>query len=134
MLTFNKIYFGIAVLIFMIEVLIAVFVTDNFVRPYVGDVLVVILIYCFIRSFLHLPVFPLAIGVLIFSFIIESLQYLNMVERLGLEKSPIARTVMGTSFTWIDLLAYTAGIAIVMVVEKMFPRAIASQTAPSEET
>jgi len=115
---FNKNYFGLAVLIFTIEVLIALFVRDNFVRPYLGDVLVVILIYCFVRSFLNLPVFTLAIGVLIFSFTLEFLQYINIVEKLGLERSKIARTVIGTSFAWIDLLAYTAGIAIVLVVEK----------------
>ncbi|MBA4056559.1 MAG: DUF2809 domain-containing protein [Marivirga sp.] len=118
MITFNKNYFGFAILIFTIEVLIALFVNDNFVRPYLGDVLVVILIYCFIRSFLSLPVFTLAIGVLVFSFTIEFFQYFNMIEKLGLEKSAIARTVMGTSFEWSDLLAYTAGIAIILLVEK----------------
>src|SRR5687768_15749427 len=92
MLTFHKNYFGLAVVIFAIEVLIALFVRDNFVRPYLGDVLVVILIYCFIRSFLRLPVFTVAVFVLLFSFTIEFLQYLNIVETLGLEKSPIVRT------------------------------------------
>jgi hypothetical protein len=118
MLNFNKNYFGLAVLIFTIEVLIALFVRDHFVRPYFGDVLVVILIYCFIKSFLRLPVFPVAIGVLIFSFTIEFLQYQNIVEMLGLEKSVVARTVIGTLFEWIDLLAYAVGIATVLVVEK----------------
>ena len=118
MLTFNKNYFGLAILIFTIEVLIALFVRDNFVRPYLGDVLVVILIYCFVKSFLRLPVFMLALLVLAFSFTIEFLQYLNIVEKLGLQKSAIARTVIGTSFVWIDLVAYMAGIAIILVVEK----------------
>jgi len=118
MLTFNKNYFGLAILIFTIEVLIALFVRDNFVRPYLGDVLVVILIYCFVKSFLRMPVFTLAILVLVFSFTIEFLQYLNIVEKLGLQKSAIARTVIGTSFVWIDLVAYMAGIAIILVIEK----------------
>lgn len=118
MITFNKNYFGLAVLIFTVEVLIALFINDNFVRPYLGDVLVVILIYCFMRSFLNLPVFTLAMFVLAFSFTIELLQYINIVEKLGLQRSKIARTVIGTSFAWIDLLAYLAGIAIVLVVEK----------------
>jgi hypothetical protein len=122
MLTFNKNYFGLAVLIFIIEVLIALFVRDNIVRPYLGDVLVVILIYSFIRSFLNVPVFPLAIGVLLFAFTLEVLQYLNIVEKLGLEKSKIARTVIGTSFQWIDLLAYMAGFVVILVVEKYLLR------------
>lgn len=117
MLTFNKNYFGLAVLIFAVEVLIALFITDRFIRPYLGDVLVVILIYCFIRSFLQAPVFPLAMLVLLFSFTIELLQYINIVKKLGLENSKIASTVIGTQFEWIDLAAYIAGIAIVLVVE-----------------
>ena len=118
MLTFNRNYFALAILFFIIEVLIALFVNDRFVRPYLGDVLVVILIYCFLRSFLQLPILTVAISVLVFSFAIEFLQYLNIVEKLGLEKSKIARTVIGTSSSWLDLLTYSIGIAIVIVVEK----------------
>lgn len=118
MLTFNRNYFALAILFFIIEVLIALFVNDRFIRPYLGDVLVVILIYCFLRSFLKLPILTVAISVLVFSFAIEFLQYLNIVEKLGLEKSKIARTVIGTSSSWLDLLTYIVGIAIVIVVEK----------------
>jgi len=118
MLTFNKHYFGFFILIFLVEVLIALFVNDNFIRPYLGDVLVVILIYCFIKSFLKLPVLPVAVFVLIFSFTIEFLQFLNIVEKLHLQESKIARTVIGTSFSWIDLLTYVIGIAIVILIEK----------------
>jgi hypothetical protein len=118
MLTFNRNYFALALLFFIIEVLIALFVNDRFVRPYLGDVLVVILIYCFLRSFLKLPILTVAISVLVFSFAIEFLQYLNIVEKLGLEKSKIARTVIGTSSSWLDLLTYIVGIAVVIVVEK----------------
>ncbi len=118
MLTFDKNYFGFAILIFSVEILIALFVNDAFVRPYLGDVLVVILIYCFLKSFLKLPVLAAAIFVLVFSIAIEFLQLLNIVERLSLEKSKIAKTLIGTSFSWIDLLTYIAGIAIVVAVEK----------------
>lgn len=118
MLTFNRNYFVLAILLFIIEVLIALFVNDRFIRPYLGDVLVVILIYCFLRSFLKLPILTVAVSVLVFSFAIEFLQYLNIVEKLGLEKSKIARTVIGTSSSWLDLLTYIVGIAIVIVVEK----------------
>jgi hypothetical protein len=117
MITFNKIYFFIALLVFIIEVLIALFIHDNFVRPYIGDVLVVILIYCFLKAFIKLPVLTTAILVLIFAFTIEILQYFNFVEKLGLEGSEVARTVLGTSYAWTDLIAYSAGIIIVLVAE-----------------
>lgn len=118
MLPFNKNYFGFAVLIFCIEVLIALFVKDQFVRPYLGDVLVVMLMYCFFKSFIKLPVLTVAILVLVIAFGIEFLQFLNIVQMLHLEQSKIARTVLGTSFSWIDLLTYCIGIAIVLLVEK----------------
>ncbi|MES2288012.1 MAG: DUF2809 domain-containing protein [Bacteroidota bacterium] len=122
MLTFNKTYFAIAILIFFIEVVIALFVNDNFVRPYLGDVLVVILIYCFIKSFLKLSVLSAVILVLAFSFAIEFLQYLNIVERIHLEKSRIARTVIGTSFSFIDLLMYIVGATVVIIIEKYWQK------------
>lgn len=118
MLTFNKNYFGVAILIFFIEILIALYVNDSIVRPYFGDVLVVILMYCFLKSFLQLSVLTVSIAVLLFSFTIEFFQYLNIVAILALEKSKIARTVIGTSFSWIDLLTYIIGITIVLGVEK----------------
>lgn len=118
MLTFDKNYFVLTILIFFAEVLIALFVNDAFIRPYLGDVLVVVLIYCFLKSFLKLPVLPVAVFVLLFSFAIELLQFLNIVERLHLEHSRIARTVLGTTFSWMDLLTYIVGIAIVIMIEK----------------
>ncbi|MBX2898442.1 MAG: DUF2809 domain-containing protein [Cyclobacteriaceae bacterium] len=122
MLRFNTYYFALAILLFAIEVLIALFAHDNFVRPYLGDVLVVILIYCFIKSFLNLPVFALAVGVLFFAFAIEFLQYVKIVRWLGLEKSQLARTVLGTSFAWLDMLAYVVGIGVVLLAEKYVMR------------
>lgn len=119
MLSFNKYYFLVAFLVFCVEVFIAMQVHDAFVRPYLGDVLVVILIYCFIKSFYDWPVFPLAMWVLAFAFTIETFQYFNFIEILGLENSKLARTVIGTSFAWMDLLMYVVGIAFVLWVEKM---------------
>jgi hypothetical protein len=118
MLTFNKNYFLLAVLLFFIEVFIALYVHDAFVRPYIGDVLVVILIYCFVKSFFDWPVLPVALSVLAFSFTVETLQYFNIIEILGLEKSNLARTIIGTSFAWLDLLTYVIGITIVLFVER----------------
>ena len=121
-LTFNKYYFALALMLFITEVLIALYITNNFIRSFFGDVLVVILIYCFVKSFMNLPVLPLAIGVLIFAFASEFLQYLKIVEIFGLQNSALARTVIGTSFAWLDLLAYAAGIAVVLVVEHQLKR------------
>lgn len=120
LLRFNKLYFALAVVLFIIEVLIAAFAHDKIIRPYVGDLLVVILIYCFIKAFLNTPGLSTALSVLLFSYTVEVLQYFHIVNRLGLQKSNIAKIIIGTSFEWIDLLAYTVGIAIVLCLEKTF--------------
>ncbi|HCZ35854.1 MAG TPA: DUF2809 domain-containing protein [Cytophagales bacterium] len=118
MLRLHKTYLLLTIFLFVLEVLIALFVHDNFIRPYVGDVLVVILMYCFVKSFLNAPALALASGVLVFAFAIEFLQYVKIVNVLGLEKSELMRTVLGTSFAWLDLLAYVVGIGIVLIAEK----------------
>ncbi len=119
-LRFNKKYFIIAVPIFFAEIIIALFIHDKIIRPYIGDFLVVILIYYFIKSFLNISVWPLAISVLLFSYAVETSQYFNMVAKLGLQHSKLARIIMGTSFEWIDIIAYTAGIALVVFIETVY--------------
>jgi len=122
MFAFNKKYFLLFLVVFATEVLIALYVKDDFVRPYLGDVLVVILIYCFVKSFLKIKVEIAALAVLLFAFLVEFCQYLNVVDYLNLRSNAIARTVIGTSFSWLDMLTYIIGIAIVLVAERMTVR------------
>ena len=117
MFRFHKTYFILTLLLLVTEILIAVYVNDNFVRPYVGDFLVVILLYCLVGSFVAIPVFTAAIAVLLFSFCVETAQYLQLVKLLELENNKIAKTIIGSSCEWTDLLAYTLGIVFVVVVE-----------------
>lgn len=118
MFQFKKHYFIATILLFLIEVGIALYVHDDFIRPYIGDVLVVLLLYCFIQSFFTFSVKATAVVVLLFSFTIEFLQYIHIVEKLGLQKYAIARTVLGTFFSWIDLLCYTIGVILIVLIEK----------------
>lgn len=115
---FNLKYFLLALLLFVTEVLIALYIHDQIIRPYIGDVLVVILIYYSVKAILNFPVKTTAIGVLIISFIIEGLQYLNIVENLGLQNNKIAATVIGTSFSWVDICAYIIGFILVLIFER----------------
>jgi hypothetical protein len=116
-LTLNKRYFIATVILFFTEVFIALFINDNFIRPYFGDTLVVILIYCFIKSFFTFSVVPTAIGVLLFSYFIETLQYIKIVHKLGWQGNKLASTVIGTAFAWEDIFAYTAGIIMILLLE-----------------
>jgi len=117
MIQFNKTYFLLTILLFLVEVFIAIYLHDAIIRPYGGDFLVVILIYCFVKSFVDTPVKATALAVLVFSYLIEILQYFHIVDLLGLSKSTIACIVIGTSFAWTDLLAYTLGILLVLLIE-----------------
>lgn len=119
MLKFNIKYFALTVLLFATEVLIALYMHDAFIRPYGGDVLVGILIYCFVKSFLNTPITSTALTVLVFCYIVEILQYFHYVDLLGLQHSKLARIVMGTGFSWIDMLCYTAGMFIVLLLERL---------------
>ena len=61
--------------------------------------------------------FIAAVVVLVFAFIVEFLQYIQIIKKLELEHSIIAKTVIGTSFSWADMLAYTFGCLFVLLVE-----------------
>jgi ABC-type Fe3+-siderophore transport system permease subunit len=117
MFTFNKKYFYFTLLLFLIEICIAVFINDTFIRPFIGDVLVVILIYCFVRAFWNIQSSIIALSVLAFSYIIEILQYFNFVKKLGLQNNKILAVALGSTFDWKDIIAYTIGIIVVLWLE-----------------
>ncbi len=115
--TFRFHFFVLAVLLLAVEIWIALFVHDRIVRPYIGDLLVVILIYCLVRSFLKTPVLSTALAVLIFSYLVELLQYFHFINMIGLQDSNFANIIIGNSFGWLDIVAYTAGILLVIFLE-----------------
>lgn len=117
MFTVRYKYIFLTVLLFIIEIGIALFVHDKIIRPYAGDFLVVILIYVFFKSFLDVSTYALALSVLLFAYVIEILQYFNFISLLGLQHSMLARLIFGNSFQWLDIVAYTLGIAVVIVAE-----------------
>lgn len=117
MFIFNKKYFYLTLLLFLIEVYIAVFINDSFIRPFIGDVLVVILIYCFVKAFWNIHSSIVALSVFAFSCAIEILQYFNFVNNLGLQKYKILAVALGSVFDWKDIIAYAIGIIIVLWLE-----------------
>jgi len=118
--TFKKNYLYATILLFGIELFIGFYVNDRFVRPYVGDYLVVILLYTLLRTFWNERVKVVAYSVLIFSFVLEVLQYFKLVDLLGLGHIKLARILIGTSFAWEDLVAYFLGIMTVLWWEGIF--------------
>lgn len=110
-------YAALFVIIFLIELYIALYVHDDFVRPYIGDVFVTALICCFCRIFFPRGIKLLPLYVLIFSFLVETAQYFNVVTLLGLQDNALACTIIGTSFSHIDLVCYAVGCGLFWVAE-----------------
>lgn len=106
-----------AALLLAVEVLIALFVHDSIIRPYFGDVLVVILIWCLVRGiFPRRPEF-LSPWIFLFAVLVEFSQAIPLVELLGLDSIPFFVIIMGNSFSWTDLLCYLCGCLPMTLIE-----------------
>ncbi|OBX22908.1 MULTISPECIES: ribosomal maturation YjgA family protein [Bizionia] len=116
-LHFNRIYFLGFVILFIIEGLIAYFLKTGFIRHTFGDFLIVILLYCFAKSFINAKPIPVALAVLLFAFIIEFLQLGNLLEHLNQQDNTFAILILGSTFHVSDLIAYTLGIVTVLIFE-----------------
>lgn len=118
MFRFNITYFVLALILFLVEVLIALYVKDAIIRPYGGDFLVVIWLYCCVMAVMDTSKIKAAVGVLLFAYLIEVLQYFKYAQQMGLSHNRIAMVVLGSSFEWGDIIAYTLGILTVLLLEK----------------
>lgn len=118
-LKFSLLYCLLATGLFITEVLIALYMHDAIIRPFGGDFLVVILIYCTIKAFFNTPVLPTSIVVLLFAYLVEISQYFHLVNVLGLGRSSLAKALLGTSFSLTDLLMYSLGIITVVMAEHL---------------
>jgi DNA integrity scanning protein DisA with diadenylate cyclase activity len=112
-LQFSLKYLLLTILIFLVEVLIATVLKNIFlVRAYLGDVIVVMLLYAFVRIFVVVNTQKLILGILVFSCLVEFAQYFNIAEKLGFQPGSLMYIVIGNSFSWIDILCYAAGCFI----------------------
>ena len=105
------IYAGIFVMMFVLEILIGVFVHDSFIRPYCGDVLVVILLWAMIRIIFPRRAVWISGAVFVFALLVELSQMIPLADLLKI-KNELVRILMGTSFSAGDILAYLAGCLI----------------------
>jgi|CXWL01.1.fsa_nt_gi hypothetical protein len=121
----RRIYLAIAVALLAIEVLIALFVRDHFIRPYAGDMLAIGLVYATLRGLTPLSVSQALTLTLAIALAIEGAQALGLLNALGLADNQLARTVLGGVFDWHDLAVYAAGGAIVAALETMTARRVA---------
>ena len=103
-------YLLITLSLFIVEVLIATtFSHSRFIRSYLGDYLVVILLYCLVKSFYDVSPLVLAISIFVFACGIEIAQYFRLADVLGLRPGSMLSILVGTSFSWMDILMYAGG-------------------------
>jgi len=97
-----------------IEVFIALFIRDNFIRPYLGDVLVVIVIYCLLRSFLRSNKL-LPLWILLFATAVEMAQFFNIIKLLNIPPRSFLGILIGNTFSFEDLICYFAGCLMLLL-------------------
>lgn len=112
---FNKAYFTAAILLFVLEVVIAQ--TSGFIRHTVGDYFVVMLMYATLRAFVRLSTGIACLAVLLLAYAVELLQLTDFLAFFGLEESYVANIIFGNTFSMTDLAAYTLGIVTVFCAE-----------------
>lgn len=116
----TPIYYAVlSAILFLIELAIALW-AHGFLRYYVGDILIIPLIYCILRVFTErwqrlLPFLVCCLG-----FLAEFLQYFHFVDLLGLDHDSPLAIAIGTGFSWVDVICYLIGM--VMIYAGMFLR------------
>ena len=94
--------------LFIVELYMGLYVRDRYIRPYLGDILVIPLIYSFLNIFIQNNYKNLIFKVVIFAIFIEIFQYFKLVEVLRI-KNKILKIVIGTTYDLNDIYCYIVG-------------------------
>ena len=114
---FQPYYFDAFYILLLTETAIALFLKSGFIRHTFGDFLVVILLYCFIKSFIKTKPIAIALIVLLIAYAIEFLQLYNILDYIGLRDNKFVSIVLGTSFSIEDLIAYSLGVICMVSID-----------------
>lgn len=102
-----------------VEVCIALFVNDAFIRPYVGDMLVTLLLCCLCRVIVPNKVRLLPLYVIIFAACVEVSQYFDLVALLWLADNRILSIALGRTFSWMDIVCYGIGCVVAVWLDRI---------------
>lgn len=111
------IYLAIAFVLFVIEFWIEKNLQTGFIRFYVGDYLVAILLYTLFMFICKPSYFPAAMAVLFFCYVVEAFQWMDVLSILHVKKTRWTNILLGSSFSWLDVLCYTLGVFTVFWIE-----------------
>lgn len=113
------VYLAAFLILLAVEIFIGLFVRDRFVRPYLGDVLVTVLLCVLVRIILPKGVKLLPVWVFLFAAAVEFAQLLELPKLLGMENT-VFGVIMGTTFDWKDILCYGIGCVIFGAAEALW--------------
>ncbi|MBZ4043923.1 ribosomal maturation YjgA family protein [Flavobacterium hibisci] len=101
----------------------------DFIPVCFGDFLYAVMIYILARIFLinHKPV-QIAIISLLICYSIECFQLYQADWIAAIRKTIFGKYVLGQGFLWTDLIAYTCGITIVFIIEKIILKKTSYET------
>ncbi|EKQ57677.1 MULTISPECIES: DUF2809 domain-containing protein [unclassified Clostridium] len=111
-------YLGLFISLLIIEIYIGLYIHDNIIRPYIGDVLVVGVIYFLLRGINCKSKF-LALYVFIFACLVEIGQYFNLASVLHIDNFKLAKVILGSTFDLKDILCYFMGTIIIFIYERI---------------
>lgn len=114
------IYIVLTIILLVIEVLIALFVQDRFIRPYVGDVLVIMVLYTLVRTFVPEGIKVLPLYLFGFAALVELAQYFRIVERVGLENNRFFSVLIGSVFDIKDIVCYAVGTVLIIIGQGLY--------------
>lgn len=114
------IYFVLFLILLFVEVAIAKFLKGGLIRHYFGDVLIIPLLYCFIRSIFKNSTEKSALYLFAVGVIAEMMQYFDIIKVLGLENNKILSVMIGRTFDIKDIICYLIGAILILVFEKSF--------------
>lgn len=118
---FRLVYFMCFLLLLLCEIFIGAFVHDRFIRPYVGDMLVTVLLCCLLRCIWPDRPKALPLYVFLFSGAVELAQLWNIADRLHIENR-LLRILIGTTFDWKDIVCYLCGCVLFGAAEAALRR------------
>jgi UPF0716 family protein affecting phage T7 exclusion len=111
--------------------LIGVFAASVVIRGFLGDVLVIVLLYCLIKTFIRHKLRWLWLYLFGFAVLVEIAQLFQIADWLGIN-NPLLRTVLGATFDLWDIVAYGVGSLTILSFE-VITRRCSTQEPPEAE-
>lgn len=124
----KKFYILATLLVFTVELCIAIWASPGFIRGFLGDVLAVIFLYTLLRTITAWGLESSALISIVFAFSLEFFQLWNGFTHKG-PRYLWLETLLGTTFDPWDLLAYLIGFCCIYLLENYASRRFKKETA-----